>query len=261
MGASVTTFLAGGKAGLRQLGRATLDTIYPPRCLACMDFTDAPHGLCAACWRETHFIAGSACARCGVPLVGEAARGDVCDSCLRHPPAWDAGAAALVYRGAARRMVLGLKHADRLDMARPLARWMAAAGATVIADSDAIAPVPLHWRRLLKRRYNQSAELARALSRITGKPVLPDLLIRPRATTAQKRMNREERAQNQAGAITVHPRHAGAGLSGRSILVIDDVLTSGATLGSCTEALRAAGAARVNVLVLCRVAFGERNDI
>lgn len=260
MGPTVTTFLDGGKTRLVQFGRMALDTIYPPRCLACMEFTDASHGLCAECWRETHFIAGATCCKCGVPLVGEAGEGDLCESCLRHPPPWERGAAALVYRGAARRMVLGFKHSDRLDMARPLARWMAGAGRQVIAESDLIAAVPLHWRRLLKRRYNQSAELARALSRETGLPAVPDLLERKRATIAQKRMNREQRAANQSGAISVNPRHM-ARVSGCSVLVLDDVLTSGATLGTCTEALLAAGATRVNVLALCRVAFEERGDL
>lgn len=157
-------------------------------------------------------------------------------------------------------MVLGFKHSDRLDMARPLARWMAGAGRQVIAESDLIAAVPLHWRRLLKRRYNQSAELARALSRETGLPAVPDLLERKRATIAQKRMNREQRAANQSGAISVNPRHM-ARVSGCSVLVLDDVLTSGATLGTCAEALLAAGATRVNVLALCRVAFEERGDL
>jgi ComF family protein len=237
-----------------------LDTIYPPRCLACAAFTDAPNGLCAACWRETHFIAGSSCEKCGVPLIGEAREGDVCENCQRHPPAWDRGRAALVYQDAARRMVLGLKHADRLDMAKPLGRWMVNAGREVIAASDLIAPVPLHRLRLLKRRYNQSAELARAVARLSDRPHIPDLLIRPRATIAQKAMNREERARNQSGAIAVNARHVSR-IEGRSILVIDDVLTTGATLGACTEALRDAGAAKVHVLALCRVAFEDRENI
>ena len=153
----------------RALTAALIDTIYPPRCLACTAATDQPHGLCPACWRDTHFIAGTTCRSCGVPLIGEAGAEDVCESCLRHPPAWDRGAAAMLYAGAGRRMVLALKHGDRLDMVRPLAGWMAAAGRELLAEADLIAPVPLHWRRLLRRRYNQSAELARRLGRISGR--------------------------------------------------------------------------------------------
>jgi ComF family protein len=242
-------------AGLRT---AVIDTVYPPRCLACTEATESARGLCAACWRDTAFIAGTACVKCGVPLIGEAGPEDICESCLRHPPAWDRGAAVLLYDGAGRRMVLQLKHGDRLDMVPPLAGWMASTGARagLIARADVIAPVPLHWRRLIRRRYNQSAELARRLSRITGKPAVADLLVRHRQTTPQEGMNRAARAANQEGAFAVRPRHV-ARVSGRSVLLIDDVLTSGATLSNCAETLRAAGAKRIDVLVLARVAFAE----
>ena len=240
---------------LQALKTTLIDTIYPPRCLACTAATDQPHGLCPACWRDTHFIAGTTCRSCGVPLIGEAGAEDVCESCLRHPPAWDRGAAAILYAGAGRRMVLALKHGDRLDMVRPLAGWMAAAGRDILAAADVIAPVPLHWRRLLGRRYNQSAELARRLGRIAGRPVVGDLLLRRRATQPQDG-NRAARAANQAGAFAVNPRRAAA-VAGRSVVVVDDVLTSGATLSACAECLRAAGAARVDVLALARVAFED----
>lgn len=240
---------------LQALKATLLDTIYPPRCLACAQATDQPHGLCPACWRDTHFVAGTACRRCGVPLIGEAGPEDVCEGCTRHPPAWDRGAAAIVYTGAGRRIVLALKHGDRLDMVRPLAGWMAAAGRELLADADLIAPVPLHWSRLVRRRYNQSAELARRLARLSGRPAVPDLLVRRRATAPQQG-SREARAANQAGAFAPNPRRA-ALVSGRTVLIVDDVLTSGATLSACAECLRAAGAARVNVLALARVAFED----
>jgi ComF family protein len=249
----LNAMLAAVKAGV-------LDAIYPPRCLACPEPTDAPHGLCPACWRETHFIAEAACDKCGAPLIGEAGTGDLCERCTRHPPAWDRGAAGIVYSGAGRRVILALKHGDRLDMVGPLAAWMAAPGRDLLATADVIAPVPLHWRRLVKRRYNQSAELARRLSRMTGTPVVPDLLSRTRATIPQEKMTREARAANQANAFAVDPRRQ-IHVAGKNVLVIDDVLTSGATLSACAEALRAAGASRVNVLVLARVAYDERPPI
>jgi predicted amidophosphoribosyltransferase len=249
--ASTATFVA-------TLRRVVLDAVYPPRCLACPQSTEAPHGLCAACWSDTHFIAGFACRSCGVPLAGEATLGehDVCEGCRLHPPSWDRGAAAVVYGGAGRRVVLALKHGDRLDMVGPLAGWMAAAGRERLAEADVIAPVPLHWRRLLKRRYNQSAELARHLARRSGKPLAVDLITRRRFTIPQERMDHTARAANQAGAFVVEPRRA-ALIAGRSVLLIDDVLTSGATLSACADAVRAAGAAQVDVLVLARVAFGD----
>lgn len=243
-------------ATLARLGATLVDTIYPPRCLCCSEATDAAHGLCSGCWRETDFIAGSACRQCGLPLLGEAGPEDVCDGCRRHPPAWDRGAAALLYRGSGRRMVLALKHGDRLDMTRALAGWMAARGAALLAETDMIVPVPLHWRRLLRRRYNQSAELAKHLSRLSGKPAVVDLLLRPRSTGSQEGRNRTERLANQAAAFTINSRYRRT-LPGKRVLVIDDVLTTGATLSSCSETLRAGGAIGIDVLVLARVAFDD----
>jgi predicted amidophosphoribosyltransferase len=239
---------------LQALTASLIDAVYPPRCLACAAATERAHGLCPACWRDTHFIAGPVCGRCGVPLIG-AEEADACESCTRHPPAWDRGAAALIYAGAGRRMVLGLKHGDRLDLVRPLAGWMAAAGRGLLADAELVAPVPLHWTRLVRRRYNQSAELGRALARAAGRRFVPDLLTRRRATAPQDG-GREARAANQAGAFTLTRRHMGV-VAGRRVLVVDDVMTSGATLSGCAEVLKAGGAAAVDVLALARVAFED----
>ena len=239
---------------LTALAGRVVDTVYPPRCLACTAATDAARGLCPACWADTHFIAGTTCRRCGVPLVGDSVgESDVCDGCLRHPPGWDRGAAALVYAGGGRRMVLALKHGDRLDTVLPLAGWMASAGRDLIPEADLVAPVPLHWRRLLRRRYNQSAELARRIGGIAGRPVVPDLLVRRRATAPQAG-SRDARAANQADAFALRRR---CEVTGRRVLLVDDVLTTGATLSGCAEALRGAGAAGVDVLVLARVAFDD----
>lgn len=242
---------------LQAMLNALVDAVFPPRCLACPSPTAVAHGLCGACWRETHFISGATCRRCGVPLPGEGGADDACDSCLRHPPAWDRGAAALVYGGAGRRMVLALKHGDRLDTVRPLAGWMTAAGRDLVREADLIAPVPLHWRRLVKRRYNQSAELARPIARAAERPLVADLLVRRRATAPQSG-DREVRAENQARAFALGPRRS---VAGKRVLLVDDVLTTGATLSGCAEVLRASGAVGVDVLVLARVAFGEGPDL
>lgn len=251
--------IAGAGAILGRVGTVIADAVYPPRCLTCPAPTGAPHGLCAACWRETHFIAGAACAKCGAPLLGEAGPDDLCDRCLGHPPAWDRGRAAIVYGGAGRRAILAFKHGDRLDAAPALAGWLASAGASLAVEADLIAPVPLHWRRLMRRRYNQSAVLARHLGRRIGRPVVPDLLRRKRMTVPQERMDFATRRENQRGAIAVTPRQARR-LTGKAVLLIDDVMTSGATLGACAEACREAGAARIDVLVLARVAFGADDN-
>lgn len=238
---------------LETMTKAVVDAVFPPRCLACPTPTESAGRLCAACWRETHFIAGTTCGRCGVPLHGDAGAEDTCERCLRHPPAWDRGAAALLYGGAGRSMVLALKHGDRLDTVGPLAAWMMTAGRGLLAEADVVAPVPLHWRRLLLRRYNQSAELARRIGRLAGRPVVPDLLVRRRATPPQEG-GRAARAANQADAFALARRRS---VAGRRVLLVDDVLTTGATLSGCAEALRAGGAAAVDVLVLARVAFEE----
>ena len=146
-------------------------------------------------------------------------------------------------------MVLGLKHGDRLDMGKPLAEWMARPGAHLLSRANVIVPVPLHWRRLLKRRFNQSAELARHLAEISGTQVIPDLLLRNKPTPSQDGLSRAERYQNQRGVFSVNKRYPLA----KNVLLVDDVMTTGATLSACADTLRAAGAERIDALVLARV--------
>lgn len=228
-----------------------LDVIYPPRCLTCTEPTEQGASLCSDCWADTTFIIGTICDVCGTPLPGESDDGKIkCDSCISHPPVWNTGRAAVVYEGGGRRAVLSLKHGDRLDMARPLAEWMARSAGGLLERADAIVPVPLHWRRLFKRRFNQSAELARHLSAISDTPFAPDLLIRDKATPSQDGLAREERYENQRGVFSIHKRCTVP----KNILLVDDVMTTGATLSACTGTLRAAGAERIDALVLARVA-------
>ncbi|MFN7050869.1 MAG: ComF family protein, partial [Gemmobacter sp.] len=145
------------------------------------------------------------------------------------------------------------KHGDRLDLARPAADWLRRAVAPLLAPDTLIAPVPLHWMRLIRRRYNQSAVLGGALGKLCNLPHCPDLLLRCRNTRSQEGRDREGRFVNVEGAIRVNPRHDWQ-LAGRPVLLVDDVMTSGATLAVCADACLAAGAARVDVAVLCRVA-------
>lgn len=239
---------------VRQTALAALHLVFPPRCICCGAAVASDFGLCGTCWSEAGFILGAACDSCGAPLPGQA--GDerlTCDDCLRAPRPWAQGRAALRYDGTARRLILGLKHGDRLDLVRPLGGWLARAACDLATPGTVVVPVPLHRLRLLKRRYNQSALLAQGVARAHGLDCVPDLLIRTRATPSQEGRSREERIANMSDAITVNPRRA-ARVKGRNVLLIDDVMTSGATLAAATGALLAAGAAEVRVAALARVA-------
>jgi ComF family protein len=188
-----------------------------------------------------------------VPLPGEDDMGDVqCDDCMRIARPWSRGYAAMLYRDNARKLVLGLKHGDRTDLAKPSARWMVSMLPDVPQDT-LVVPVPLHWLRFLKRRYNQAGLLAREVARQTGLTYLPDALQRPRATKPMDGVSRDSRFVAMESAIVPHPKRSSA-LQGRRVLLVDDVMTSGATLAAATEACKEAGADHIDVLVLARVA-------
>jgi predicted amidophosphoribosyltransferase len=231
-----------------------LGIVYPTQCVSCAAPVAQEFALCGACWRQTPFITGLVCRDCGTPLPGEESETDVlCDDCMTIARPWHAGRAALLYKDNARRMVLALKHGDRDELARPAARWMLGAGRGLISPAMLVVPVPIHWTRLLRRRYNQAALLAGELARLTGLGSMPDALIRRKRTPIQDGMGRGARFANMAGAIGANPKKSHA-LAGRAVLLVDDVMTSGATLAAATEACQVAGATRICILVLARVA-------
>ena len=234
--------------------QAALHLLYPPQCLSCDALVTTDFGLCSTCWRDTPFITGLVCDLCGVPLPGEDPGHPVhCDECLTIARPWTRGRAALLYKDNGRRIVLALKHGDRLDLARPAAGWMARAAAPLLRPDMVVVPVPLHWLRLLKRRYNQAALLSGALAKAAGLAHCPDLLIRRRNTHSQEGRDRDGRFANMADALRVNPAR-GRQIKGRPVLLVDDVMTSGATLAAASEACLASGASEVSVVVLARVA-------
>ena len=237
--------IGAGRKGVRGM----IDAIYPPTCLICDTRVEGNRGLCGKCWGETPFISGLACDKCGTPLPGDEDAGTLCDDCLVLARPWEAGRAALMYSGTARKMVLALKHADKTELVPQLSRWMARSGAALIAESDVIVPVPVHWSRAIARRYDQSVLLATALGGITGLNVWTDGLIRTRRTGTQDGKTRDDRYANTSGAFRARRR-----MDGLSVLLIDDVMTSGATFTAAADACHAAGAKKIFVLSLARVA-------
>lgn len=240
--------------GLRRAARSVLDLLLPPTCLTCDAPVGEPGQLCLTCFRATVFLSEPLCRRCGVPFThaAQGAPDRLCRTCRANPPPFERARAALLYDAQARKIILPLKYADRTELAPALAHYMARAAGPLLREADLLVPVPLHRRRLRARRYNQAALLAGALAVRSGVPALPDALCRIVHTLPLGERGAEERARIMRGAIAVRPRRA-AQLSGRRVLLIDDVLTSGATAAACAEALRAAGAASVDVLAAARV--------
>jgi ComF family protein len=215
---------------------------------------DTPGLLCADCFRRTGFITEPFCIRCGVPFAAAGLGGaeHLCPACRAAPPVFHQARGALRYDAQGRRLILPFKHADRTEMASMLAPHMARAGAALLREADVLVPVPLHRMRLFRRRYNQAALLAKAVGRIAGRPCLLDALMRRRATASLGEKSAAERAIEVADAFAVRPSRAGS-LAGKRVLLIDDVMTSGATANACAVALLAAGAVMVDVLVAARV--------
>jgi ComF family protein len=231
-----------------------LDLLYPPLCLVCRASVGEPRALCAACWAKITFFDGPMCVRCGLPFEIDPGTDSLCASCLASPPAFDRARAAMAYDDASKGAILALKRADRLEFAHLFALWLKRAGQQLLEEADVIVPVPLHRWRLWTRRYNQSAILAKQLSQWAAKPSDPFALVRRRATPSQGEMpSAKARARNVRGAFKV-PAGKVPALAGRCVLLVDDVLTTGATIEACARALKRADAEKVLVLTIARVA-------
>jgi len=227
-----------------------LDLLYPPHCPACNAIVATGDGLCGPCYGTTVFTAGLVCDACAVPLIGDAEDAPAhCDACTQAPPVWDRARAPFYYEGTARRMILRLKNGTP-DLATPLGLWLAEAAQPLVTPATLVAPVPAHWLRRLARRYDQAALLAAAAARALGLAHHPDLLRRARITPKMDGLTVEARAANVASAFRPDP----ARLAGAHVLLIDDVMTTGATLDAAARACLDGGAARVSTAFLARVA-------
>lgn len=230
--------------------RAILDLVLPPRCPACRDIVTGDGRFCLACWQQLAFITAPQCARCGHPFDHDRGPGAECAACLAAPPRFTSARAALAYGGPARTVLLALKHGDRQHLAAIMARHMLRAAGPLLGPAGLLVPVPLHWQRLWRRGFNQAALLARALARTTGTPLAVDALRRVRPTPTSQGLGRAARAARVRGVFRV----ANPGrIRGARIILVDDVLTTGATAEACARILTRAGAAEVHVLTFARV--------
>jgi len=247
-------------AALRLPFRLALDVALPQLCPSCREPVGDGAGLCAPCWSKLSLIERPFCEKLGIPFTYDPGPGVYSMQAIASPPAYARARAAVRYDDVARSLVHALKYGDRLDLAPTMARWMARAGSDLLADADLIVPVPLHWRRLWARRFNQSAALAGFISRQAGPPVSVTALKRARATPQQVGLSRAARAANVQGAFRVDDAGK-AEIRRKQVLLVDDVLTSGATVDTCARALLRDGARQVDVLVFARVVDPARTPI
>jgi len=260
---SITSHLRGALRVARdawmQTARLALDIALPTLCVACREPV-AGDGVCATCWARLSFIALPFCPRLGIPFIYDPGPGMLSMEAIADPPAYARARAAVRYDDVARTLVHALKYQDRTDLAPAMGRWMARAGRELLQEADVLVPVPLHWKRGWSRRYNQSGALARVIERQTGVKLSSEALRRVRPTQQQIGLSRKERASNVQGAFKVAADRQSL-IHGRRVVLIDDVLTSGATADACARALLRAKAASVDVLVFARVVDTHKSPI
>jgi ComF family protein len=244
---------------LRTAGRIAVDVALPQVCGSCREPVSAP-GLCATCWSKFSFIAPPYCERLGIPFAHDPGPGILSMEAIADPPAYHRARAAVRFGEISQTLVHGLKYADRLDLAPTMGAWMANAGRELLKDANVLIPVPLHWRRQWARRFNQSALLCEVIAKSSGVPVAHGALRRVKATPQQVGLTQSERASNVQGAFRVAPTEK-AVVAGRRIVLVDDVLTTGATVDACARTLLRAGAEQVDVLVFARVVAAGRGPI
>ncbi len=246
---------APGDGTSRVLAAGLVDFLFPPVCAVCDGPVAQSHALCADCWRKIEFITAPLCPVLGLPFAVDLGPDAVSAAALAKPPPFDRARSAVRYNDTARALVTALKYADRTDLTRLVARLMVQAAGELIGADAVLVPVPLHWRRQLVRRFNQSLLLARAIAEATGMALIADGARRVRPTRQQVGLSASERERNVAGAFRAHPELV-ARLAGRRVLVVEDVVTTGATVYAMARALKRAGVEAIDVVSFARVVTG-----
>ncbi|NTE88180.1 ComF family protein [Agrobacterium rubi] len=244
-----------GVAMLRAIWRAVADVVYPPSCVGCGRKTTSGGALCVECWAGVQFIERPYCEVLGIPFARDHGSGILSAEAIAEPPPFARLRAATVHDGPARKLVHQLKYLDRTDLAHLMASWMLRASDGTVAACDCIVPVPLHRRRFLARRFNQSAELARHLSVLSSKPFLASTLVRIKPTSRQVGLSARARKQNVRGAFAIAPGRE-ADIIGKRVVLVDDVYTTGATVAAAARRLKKAGASDVTVLTFAMAISG-----
>jgi ComF family protein len=238
---------------VRHFGLKLLDTLLPPLCLTCRAPVAQWGGLCATCFGELQFIEPPFCEKLSIPFDYETEE-TISQEAKDFPPPFTSARSVLLFNPMARKLVHGVKYHDRLELIEMLSSWMQRSGQEMLKKSDMLIPVPLHWTKLFTRKFNQAGELARALAQKTKKPFRPHTLKRIKRTPSQTGLSRFERAKNMQSAFAIKNE---ADIKNKVIVLVDDVLTTGATLYACTNALLKGGAKEVHVLTLARVLIGN----
>lgn len=250
MSPDVAARTAGALAVCRRTARRALDLVLPPQCLACSKPVTVSGGLCVSCWSALKPIERPYCERLGTPFPADFGPGLLSPAAIAKPPAFDRARAVARFDGTARDLVHRLKYADGVHLARPLGAMMARAGRELLGPDAVLVPVPLHRGRIWRRRFNQSALLAREIAKVSGASLRLDAIERVKATRPQVGLTAAQRAENLTGAFQVADR---AALSGKRVVIVDDVMTTGATLDRLSRLVRRAGAASVDALVFAMV--------
>ncbi|MES0883539.1 ComF family protein [Roseibium sp. SCP14] len=240
----------------RAFARLTLDFLLPLRCVSCTSTVGTPDSLCPDCWQKMSFMEKPWCERLGTPFSYDVGEGAWSPQAIASPPIFDRLRSVAFYDGPARDLVVALKFFRRRELARPMGLWMCRTGSEILREDSLIVPVPLHWMRLLSRRFNQSADLARVIARECGGQFEPGLLKRRKKTRRQVGLSAKARQKNVRSAFCIDPERIGQ-IQGRHVVLIDDVITTGSTIAVCSKTLLSAGAASVDVLTF---AFADTSN-